>query len=310
MFPPVSKQENIALTFAVNNLGNVSVTEVDDSNLRTKQQLVSVSEEGNVVLSFSPLLDAKSDSGQRLEMVEVITAPDLSDDFTVGSPVDFGPDGSTFDPPIDVALRYTESELPANPDLGTIRLALFVDGEWVDIPSTHDPDTRSLYAAIDHFSTYTILVDQESDGNGFGLIGGLAAAGLGIAGGLFWLLGQRRYRLVFESGGTVMKAAPGVPTMLDLTLQGMRSSSIPMGKANQLTLTVSDPNVASLSSTGKPFYDWAKGQRVMSIPLDTHAIGELKITAKLSAKIGPAKLPFFGVQDTFTIQVVESTESK
>lgn len=74
----VSVEAKITLTFSVDNLGTLAVTEVDNENFTTKSQLISASESGRVVLAFSPSMKAIQKSGERVEMVTGTRSSDLT----------------------------------------------------------------------------------------------------------------------------------------------------------------------------------------------------------------------------------------
>jgi hypothetical protein len=311
----VSVEAKIALTFSVDNLGTVAVTEVDNENFTTKSQLISASESGRVILAFSPSMKAIQESGERVEMVTVdeIDEPDSegsgfddgldsgpdggadsgsrsSDVITVGASIDLGPDGSQFDPPIDMALAYDADWLPDRPDFASISIAVFENGEWVIVPSTHDPNGQNVIAQISHFSTYAIVVEQKPN---WPLYAGIfSAASLLALGGLF-LLGFRRYQLILEPVGGKMALRPDQVSEMIVRFNGSPGRKALMRRPNRLMLDLGSTGLRLEGGEQSEGILWSGGSENLAISIIADLPGAHQISASLSSKVGPRLLNIF-----------------
>ena len=82
----------------------------------------------------------------------------LADARVVGSVYEFGPDGTSFDPPVTITLRYDPTDLPVGVSPRLLRLHTFVSGYWQLVPgSTVDTDNGTVSGETAHFSTYAVL---------------------------------------------------------------------------------------------------------------------------------------------------------
>jgi Tol biopolymer transport system component/subtilisin family serine protease len=70
---------------------------------------------------------------------------------------DFGPDGATFDPGLDLIITYDPAKLPANVAEKDLYLAYFDGTQWQALKSAVDTQAKTVTAKISHFSTYALL---------------------------------------------------------------------------------------------------------------------------------------------------------
>ena len=74
---------------------------------------------------------------------------------------EFGPTGTTFDPPATLVLTYCNMH---SFDQDTLTLSYFNEetGRWEIVTTmTHDPSTRSFYGPITHFSRYSLSANGQ-----------------------------------------------------------------------------------------------------------------------------------------------------
>lgn len=317
----VSVEARIALTFTVDNLGTFAVTEVDDDNFTTKSQLISASESGRVVLAFSPSMKAVQESGDRVEMVTVDEVEDpvasgeqsgstdiggSGDVFTVGSSVDLGPDGSQFDPPIDMALNYDVDWLPSRADFSTISIAVFENGEWVRIPSTHDENGQNVIAQVSHFSTYVIVVDQKPN---WPLYAGAfsALALLGSAGLIF--LGFKRYQLVLEPVGGKLALNVGEVTQMKMRFNGSPGRRTIMRKSNLVKLNLGESGLRLVDgSDASGAVAWPSGSESVSISVIADSPGVHQVSVSLGSKVGPRGIQLFSPESVINVVAESAAE--
>ena len=67
----------------------------------------------------------------------------------------FGPDGTTFDPPL--TFTFTYSSLPANMDENTLTVVYYNGTSWETVPGKLDKDAKTITAQISHFSIYAVV---------------------------------------------------------------------------------------------------------------------------------------------------------
>jgi hypothetical protein len=83
----------------------------------------------------------------------------------IGMPYDFGPDGATFDPPIDITFRYDPADIPEEVAPETLIIAYYdtVSGRWVELENiVVDPVTHTVTGKASHFTVFAVLVPAVS----------------------------------------------------------------------------------------------------------------------------------------------------
>jgi alpha-tubulin suppressor-like RCC1 family protein len=84
--------------------------------------------------------------------------PGVADARVVGSVLELGPEGTTFETPVTVKLGFDEAALPAGVSPRLLRLHTFVGGVWQLVPeSVVDVDAHTVSGQTSHFSSYAIL---------------------------------------------------------------------------------------------------------------------------------------------------------
>ncbi|MBT3995291.1 MAG: hypothetical protein HOF01_05780, partial [Chloroflexi bacterium] len=300
----VSVEARIALTFTVDNLGSIAVTEVDNKNLTTTSQLISSSDSGRVMLAFSPNMKAIQGDGERVEMVTVdevvqravpANDPELNSETaevrTVGTVVKLGPSGSQFDPPIDMALSYDSDWLPDRPDFSSISIAVFENGEWVKVPSVHDEDGQNVIAQISHFSTYTIIVEQKT--NWLLYLSIFMGATALLLAGLHRFVGNR-FDLVFDSPNDSLILRVGEVTDISMRFRGSPGRPLTMSKANTLILDAGSSGLRILSNgVSVDSVSWPNGVDQVPISLVADTPGPHELTVSLDSKVGPRRFSLY-----------------
>jgi hypothetical protein len=98
-----------------------------------------------------------------LSIKKVTPAPDPPEGYlTIGNAYDFGPSGATFDPPITISFTFDPNTLPANVDISTLKLAIYVTdpvtgiGHWTTLTNIHIVGNK-IYGDTDHFTIFAII---------------------------------------------------------------------------------------------------------------------------------------------------------
>ena len=86
-----------------------------------------------------------------------------------GHAVTLGPAGATFSPSIRLAFELTEAQWNAamaeadqNPDYLVVKWYNAEAGVWENVPTTVNPQTRTITASITHFSIFALFADTEA----------------------------------------------------------------------------------------------------------------------------------------------------
>ncbi len=118
--------------------------------------------DGKVKVSIPRNTIAAKEDGKRLYSItinntEAPASPPAETKY-VGLTYDIGPDGATFNPPIDLTFTYNESLVPEGINEANLVIVTWQDGEWVELPGcTIDPANHTITVPISHFSIYTVM---------------------------------------------------------------------------------------------------------------------------------------------------------
>jgi len=119
-----------------------------------------------LTLSVDQGIEAQDISGAALNEIEL----EIKDNqqfptnygFVIGSLVyEFGPDGATFDPPIEFKISYDPSEFLGQFYGDFFSIGYFNGHNWVELPTTVDEDNNMLVAEVSHFTPHAILYDED-----------------------------------------------------------------------------------------------------------------------------------------------------
>jgi hypothetical protein len=82
--------------------------------------------------------------------------------YIVGCAFDIGPDGTTFDPPIEITLHYDPAQVPdgvAEEDL-VVAYYNIATGQWVILPSSVDTVGHTITATVDHLTLFAVYASS------------------------------------------------------------------------------------------------------------------------------------------------------
>jgi hypothetical protein len=123
------------------------------------QDITANSEDGKVTVQISSgteIVDSAGEPVGEIGMELVTTTPPLPDNYYLMEAFDFGPDGTTFTPAIEITLEYDPSQIPE----GQIPVIAYYDvaaGEWLFISGTIDAEAGTITFSIDHFTTFAVM---------------------------------------------------------------------------------------------------------------------------------------------------------
>ncbi len=118
--------------------------------------------DGKVKLDISKGTIGVNKNGNRLYSVSIKenTAPPAppADCNFVCLTYDIGPVGATWDPPIYLTFKYSDSQVPTGVAEENLKLATWQDGKWVPFEDcVIDPVNNTITVPLSHFSTFTAL---------------------------------------------------------------------------------------------------------------------------------------------------------
>jgi len=127
------------------------------------ETIEATSEDGTLTLTIPEgtiVLDKDDNPVINLE-ADVDTSPPLppKDASIIGLAYDFGPDGTTFTPPITLTRSYDPDDIPEGVAEEALVLAWYdeVAGEWVELDCVVDTGNNTITASIEHFTTFAII---------------------------------------------------------------------------------------------------------------------------------------------------------
>jgi hypothetical protein len=79
--------------------------------------------------------------------------------LVIGTAYDFGPDGATFTPYLELTLFYEEEDISEGLEEEDLVIAYYDEGtkEWVELGSVVDAENNVVTAFIEHFTTFAII---------------------------------------------------------------------------------------------------------------------------------------------------------
>jgi len=93
-------------------------------------------------------------------------APPPAGKALVTNVYDFGPDGATFDPPVDLAIAYDPALLPPGVAESSLRIAFHENGGWKEIDTVVDPGKNVARAKISHYTEFTVVAPSSASAQG------------------------------------------------------------------------------------------------------------------------------------------------
>jgi hypothetical protein len=107
--------------------------------------------------------DSRPLAGIDLQTVEEPPVPP-AEYYIVGQAADLGPDGSTFDPPLSISLRYDPSLLPPGVSEEDLVISYYDEenGAWIELQCVVDVENHTVTADVGHFTLFAVMVKAAS----------------------------------------------------------------------------------------------------------------------------------------------------
>jgi len=144
--------------------GVTKVVDVMSSKGEFKENVTCQSEDECVELYIPENTFAKRIKGGPIYTIKIIESEDPppapEQTNLIGLVYDFSPEGITFDPAVDLTIKYDESLIAEGVNENSLIIAIWDSdaGKWVELEGTVDPENNTVTVKISHFTEYTILV--------------------------------------------------------------------------------------------------------------------------------------------------------
>jgi YVTN family beta-propeller protein len=143
-------------------LGSHSALQIGDDG-KTQDTFNLMSSDGKLSISLpakTQILDSAGKPATGIYTVVKENPPTLpSTSRMIGLAYEFGPPGTTFNPPLSLSYHYTHDQIPTGVNEADICLALYDENtqKWIPVNGTLDTDVNLITANISHFSTYAVI---------------------------------------------------------------------------------------------------------------------------------------------------------
>ena len=142
--------------------GTTDVSDATDSQGVFTEEVTAVSDDNLLSATIEQNTVGQTAEGEPLGNITItqMTAPPAppTDTTVIGLTYDLGPDGATFDPPLDLSFSFDASLIPAGADPASMRVAYWDGSEWVVLPNqTIDMVTGEIRVPVSHFTEFQII---------------------------------------------------------------------------------------------------------------------------------------------------------
>jgi hypothetical protein len=103
------------------------------------------------------ILDAQGQPLASLQAVEIPEPPAPPSGSAIVLAYDFGPDETTFNPPITLTMSYDPAELPEGVSEGDLYIVYWDGSQWVTLESTVDTAANTVSAEVAHFTEFAVM---------------------------------------------------------------------------------------------------------------------------------------------------------
>jgi len=150
-----ASSENPTEVRAINAMDITAHFAADSNKFISEDKIISITIPYEVTA-----LDGEGNPLTDVEFVAIESAPDPPEDASIiGLPYQLRPDGATFDPPVTLTWSYDPTDIPDGIAEEELVIAHYDEGagEWQELEFEVDPESDTLSAYIDHFSTFAVI---------------------------------------------------------------------------------------------------------------------------------------------------------
>ena len=151
----------------VDMMGKVSSVPMTKEGV-LEDAMEATSTDGAVTLHFAQsarMLDSEGDCLEKITVDPISDPPEPPESaHLIGLAYDFGPEGATFDPEIELTVRYGVESLPDGVNEEDLVIAYYNSDseEWVLLPSVVDTGAHTVTVSIGHFTLFAIIGREEA----------------------------------------------------------------------------------------------------------------------------------------------------
>lgn len=125
---------------------------------------------GTLVLYIPEGTTAKDADGEPLDEITIeeicfgFPAPPPNA-YVIGCVYDYGPDGATFDPPIEITISYDPGLVPDGVDEAKLTIAYYdvSKGKWIELPSVVDTVNHTITATVSGFTYFAVYAPAPTE---------------------------------------------------------------------------------------------------------------------------------------------------
>jgi len=149
------------LELQVNVLGHITPVDIGEDSVLAGV-VIATSSDGRVTLTFAEGTQVLSPDGNppaEITVETMLDPPDTPDGYHVIEAFYFGPDGASFSPLIEIAIRYDPDALPQGVNEANLVIAYYDEaaGEWVFVTGVVHPAANTVTFSAGHFTAFAIL---------------------------------------------------------------------------------------------------------------------------------------------------------
>jgi len=215
--------------------GTTSLTGVVSSTGVFLQRAVARSDDALCTLNINQGTKGLTSDGRSLSQITIVkmTNPPSppAQSSVIGLVYNFGPDGTTFDPPATLTFSYSPSQLPPGFSPNNLTVAMWdsVSSQWIYLESTVDTESGTVNARVSHFTSFTVLTRQPQ--------ASFTISGLSVSPGEVAAKGNVNVSVVVTNTGD-MSGTYDVPLKIDNVLVETRKVTLSAGGRETVAFTI------------------------------------------------------------------------
>ena len=140
--------------------GSLNLAPYIDSQGQTLVDITITSTDGKTTILIpagTQILDANGNPLDNIKVIVLSTPPPPAGFKMVGPAYDCLPNGATFEPPIELTLKYKLAEVPADTNESVLVMAWWDGDRWTFLDSTVDTAENTVTAEVSHFTPFAIF---------------------------------------------------------------------------------------------------------------------------------------------------------
>ncbi|MHC1595922.1 MAG: COG1361 family protein [Candidatus Syntropharchaeales archaeon] len=125
---------------------------------KVKSTTILRSDDGKASLTIEEGTVATSRSGSSVSYISMVEVS--FEDAIIA--YEFGPNGATFDPAIELEFRYDSADIPENADEEDLVIKVYENGSWNTLDTTIDTTAHTATTKVEHFTPFALMLPETS----------------------------------------------------------------------------------------------------------------------------------------------------